>query len=317
MPPSRDGVGRGSAGRLPRRAWDALAGWGHLLGRAFWRGSVRFYNSDDLTYAASVAYYALLSLFPFCLLAFAILGSASSSVARRTAIVRFLLRYFPRHFEFLTSQLDALQSMRLRVGLGGAVALVWAALGVFSAISSAVNHAWGVERQRSYLRHKLFSFVMLVAAGALLGLALALTSAFEIVHASWFADVLGRFPALAVLGSFVVRYATTAILIVVVGLIYYFVPTATVRFRDVWPGAIMTGLLWRAALVGYSFYLRDISRLRLVHGSIAAVVVFLVWVYTSAVLLLYGVEFTAAYARLRGGPPDTAATPVRPPGLGP
>jgi membrane protein len=281
-----------------------VAGWFGLVGRAFWRGSVAFYNSDDLTHAASIAYYGLLSLFPFFLLLFSILAAFTSDVSRRMAVVSFLLRYFPTHFEFLSAQLDALQQMRLRVGVGGAAALVWAALGVFSAISSAVNHAWGVEKQRSYLRHKLFSFLMLLAAGVILVAALLLAGAVQVVHATWFAGIVDRFPGLQVLGSILVRYAATFLLTVVVGLIYYFVPSAKVRFRDVWPGAILTGVLWHLALEGFSFYVRDMSRFNLVHGSIAAVIVFLIWVYTSAVVLMYGVEFTAAYARLSRGRKD-------------
>jgi len=78
------------------------------------------------------------------------------------------------------------------------------------------------------------------------------------------------------------------------------VPNARVRFRDVWPGAIVTGVLWRLALAGFGWYVRDMSRFS-VHGSVAAVVVFLMWVYLSAVILLYGVQFTVAYARLRRG----------------
>ena len=283
-----------------------LVAWLHVVGRAFYRGSLEFYNSDDLTYAASVAYYGLLSLFPFFLLLFSILASVTSDITRRTAVVSFLLRYFPTQFDFLSAQLDALQQMRFRVGIGGAAALIWAALGVFSAVSSAVNHAWGVEKQRSYLRHKLFSFFMLLAAGLLLATALLLVSAFQIVHATWFATVVERFPGLQLLGSFVVRYAATLLLTVVVGLVYYFVPNAQVRFRDVWPGAILTGLLWHLALEGFSFYVRDMSRFNLVHGSVAAVIVFLIWIYTSAVVLMYGVEFTAAYARLRRGRADDA-----------
>jgi membrane protein len=282
-----------------RRAWRGVCAWFHLVGRAFWRGSLEFYNSDDMTYAASVAYYGLLSLFPFFLLVFSILASVTSDVSRRAAVITFLLRYFPTQFEFLSAQLDALQQMRFRVGIGGAAALIWAALGVFSAISSAVNHAWGVAKPRSYLRHQLFSFFMLLTAGLVLMLSLLLVSAFQIVHAPGFADLVGRVPALGVLGSFFVRYAATLLLTVVVGLIYYFVPNTEVRFRDVWPGAIVTGLLWHVALEGFSFYVRDMSRLNLVHGSMAAVVVFLIWVYTSSVILLFGVEFTAAYARLR------------------
>lgn len=289
--------------------------WLDLVGESLRKGSLEFYNSDDLTYAASIAYYALLSLFPFFLLLFSILASVTSDASRRTAVIDFLLNYFPTQFDFLSGQLDALQQMRFRVGIGGAAALVWASLGVFSAVSSAVNHAWGVEKQRSYLRHKLFSFFMLLAAGSLLMMALLLVSAFQIVHATWFAAVVARFPGLTVLGSLFVRYAATFMLTLVVGLVYYFVPNASVRFRDVWPGAILTGALWHAALEGFSFYVRDMSRFTEVHGSIAAVVVFLIWVYTSAVVLMYGVEFTAAYARLRRGRTEgaPAAPPLPPP----
>jgi membrane protein len=86
---------------------------------------------------------------------------------------------------------------------------------------------------------------------------------------------------------------------VVVGFIYYFVPNAEVRFRDVWPGAIVTGLLWKAALSAFAWFVRDLTSFARVNGSIAAVVVFLLWVYVQAVILLYGVEFTVAYAHLR------------------
>jgi membrane protein len=103
---------------------------------------------------------------------------------------------------------------------------------------------------------------------------------------------------------FAVQWASTALFIAVVGIIFYFVPNAKVRFRDVWVGAVVTGLLWRGALFGFSWYVRDMSRFNHIHGSIAAVVVFLIWIYTSAVLLLYGVEVTAANARLRRHRPD-------------
>jgi membrane protein len=80
--------------------------------------------------------------------------------------------------------------------------------------------------------------------------------------------------------------------------------------RDVWIGALVTGLLWKVALAGFSWYVRDMSRFTRVNGSIGAVIVFLAWVYVSAVILLYGVEFTAAYARLRRGrPEDVPAAP--------
>jgi membrane protein len=156
-----------------------------------------------------------------------------------------------------------------------------------------------VERTPSFFKHKLVAFLMLLAAGILLLLALALLSARSVVGASWFAVVLENVPALEWLRGIAVWWASTILFIFVTGLIYYFVPnTNKVRFRDVWPGAIVAGLLWRGALTGFSWYVRDLSRFS-VHGTIASVVVFLLWVYVSSVVLLYGVELTVAYAHIR------------------
>ena len=215
--------------RLPfvRRAWTRARAEIRLTALAIWRGATGIYHSNDLTFASSIAYYALLSLFPFFLLALAILANVTGNDADREVVIGFVLRYFPRQFEFVNTQLQAMQSAGLRLGVFGSILMVWAAMGVFS----------------------------------------------------------------------------TIIFIVLVGLIFYFVPNASVRFRDVWVGAVLTGLLWRVALAGFSRYVRDLHRFS-VHGSIAAVVVFLVWVYISAVILLYGVEVTAAYARLRRRRPD-------------
>ena len=101
------------------------------------------------------------------------------------------------------------------------------------------------------------------------------------------------------LGPAIYTSLTTFFLFVlIVGLIFYFVPNTPVRLRDVWPGAVLTAVLWRAAYEGFSWYARSWARAS-VHGSIATVVWFLIWIYISAVLLLYGVEFTAALARIR------------------
>ncbi len=289
---------------IVRRALVRFRGELRLTGLAIWRGFVGIYNSNDLTFASSIAYYTLLSLFPFFLLVFSILGSVTANTTDRTEILAFVLRYFPRQFEFVTTQLDALQQARVRLGVAGSLLMIWAAMGVFGAITSAVNHAWGVEKQPSYFKHKLISFVMLVAASLLLLAGLLLISAVNVIEARWFAVVLARTPGLTVMTHFAVRWASTVVLIMVVGLIFYFVPNAKVRFRDVWVGAIVTGLLWRGALFGFSWYVHDMTRYNNIHGSIAAVVVFLVWVYISAVLLLYGVEVTAANARLRRHRPE-------------
>ena len=297
------------AGAGGRRASDLAL----LAGRSAWAGLVGFYNSDNLTHAASIAYYALLSLFPFFLLAFALLGRVAANVEQRAAVFSFVLEYFPSQFEFITQQFDALRAGGATFGVGGTMALMWGAVGVFGAVSTAVNHAWGLAQPRSFWQQKLLSFLMLGVAGLILLAALLLVSATQVVGASWFAEILAQFPALLILRSLTVQSATTLLFILVVGLVYYFVPNTTVRFRDVWLGAVVTGLLWKGTLAAFSWYVRDMSRFTRVNGSIAVVIVFLIWVYTQAVILLYGAEFTASYARLlRGRSENAPATgPVR------
>ena len=276
---------------------------GVLTGHSLWRAVVGIANSDDLTHAASIAYYGLLSLFPFLLLVLSVIGSITTDDTSRVKMLEFVLRYFPTRFEFVTTQVDMFRQTRLQIGAAGGLALIWASLGVFGAISTAVNHAWGVEKQRSFLRHRMVSFLMMLAAGATLFLTVIVFSAGEVVETTWFAQVVERFPGLHTLTGLGVRYAATLMLIIGVGLVFYFIPNAKVRFRDVWVGAVITGLLWRGAYAGFAWYVRDLSRFS-IHGSIGAVVAFMLWTYISSVILLYGVEFTAAYGRLRRRRPE-------------
>jgi membrane protein len=283
----------------PQQALRSAASIPPALGLAAWRALVRFLNSDNLTYASSISFYALLSLFPLFLLLFSILGSATTDESSRLQVFNFVLRYFPRQFDFVTTQVDAFRQQRIQLGLFATLLMIWSALGVFGAVTTAVNYAWRVERHPNYFKHKLVAFLMLMASGGLLLAALVLISAGSIAETNWFAGVVASTRAFDWLQSLWARWASTLLFILVTGLIFYFVPnTNKVRFRDVWPGAIVAGLLWRMALRGFSWYVRDLSRFS-VHGTIASVVVFLLWVYVSAVVLLYGVELTVAYAQIR------------------
>jgi membrane protein len=232
--------------------------------------------------------------------------------ADRARVLSFLFRYFPARFDFLTDQLDAFRAERLSIGVAGGAALVWASLGFFGAVTSAVNEAWGVEKQRSFWKHRLVSFLMLVAAGGAMTIGLIVVSVVQVADASWFGQLLASARWLVALRTFLFQYLAMLLLVVGVGLVLYFIPNAKTRVRDVWVGALLTALLWRAAFAGFSWYIRQNEGLRMIHGSITTVVVFLLWIYVSSVILMYGVEFTAAYARLRRHRTDempAAATP--------
>lgn len=218
----------------------------------------------------------------------------------------------PAKVEFLT-QIPELGSRALQLGAAGTIVMLWAAMGVFGAVTSAVNHAWGVERPRGFWHHKLFTFVMLLAAGFLMVVALLIISAVQVSETGWFTTMAARWPWVGEVRGLLVRNVPTPLFVFVVGWIYYFAPNAKVRLRDVWVGALLAGLLWRGAFALLSWYLRDLSRFNM-HGSVTTVIAFLIWVYVSAVILLYGAEVSAAYARLRKQIPQTEpAAPEREP----
>jgi membrane protein len=296
-------VGVSRRGGAKQGTWPPLLvklGRGCLLsGRALREGLIEFYNSSNLTFASSIAYYSLLSLFPFLLLVLSVLARVAVRDGNTGPTLLDLVgSALPSQFDFLAQQFGELARAPLNLSLAGTLVTLWASMGVFGAITSAVNHAWGVEKNYSFLKHKLVAFMMLVAAGLLAVVAMTLAGATHVVQATWFADVLERYPQLGVMTGLSYSNAITPVFVVVVGLIYYFVPNTHVRLRDVWFGAIVAGVLWRLAFSGFAFYVRDFSRFT-VHGSVAAVVVFLVWVYLCAVILLFGAEVTAAWARLR------------------
>jgi membrane protein len=199
----------------------------------------------------------------------------------------------------MTDQLDAFRADRVRIGVAGGIGLVWASLGFFGAVTSAVNEAWGVEKQRSFWKHRLASFLLLVAATTAMAVALLFVSFLQVAEASRIGQALAGAQWFIGLQTFLFRYSALVFLMIGTALVFYFVPNARTRFRDVWVGAILTGFLWRVALSGFSWYVRQNERMMLIHGSITTVVVFLLWIYISSVILMYGVEFTAAYARLR------------------
>ncbi|HEX5070329.1 MAG TPA: YihY/virulence factor BrkB family protein [Vicinamibacterales bacterium] len=272
-------------GRTLRLAWRATRG-----------GVVEFYNSNNPTYSASIAYYALLSFPPFTLIVLSLVRQfAIVQTGSERAATDLIARALPSNFDFLSAQVIQLERAPVPLTIVGTILTIWASMGVFGAITAAVDHAWGTEKPRSYLRHQMLAFLMMLTAGAVFAISVLLMGVVHFTAGDWFSH---RFPGLIAYMGMAAHYWVTPVVILAMALLFRFAPNTRVRFRDVWFGAVLAGVLWRFALAGFSWYMDDVSRFS-IHGSIAAVVAFLVWVYLSAVILLYGVEVTACYARAR------------------
>jgi membrane protein len=264
--------------------------------------------SNDLTHAAAIAYYALLSLFPFLLLVVSLFGTLAADDDARAEVLSFLFRYFPTRFDFLVQQLDAFRQHPVGLSVTGGLGLVWGSLGVFGALTSAINEAWGVSKPRGFWKHRLASLLLFVAATGAMIVGLLLVSASHFVTQTVIGSTFANVWWIAFIRSLALQYMATVLFIVAVGLVYYLVPNERARFRDVWVGAIFTGVLWRGGFEIFSWMTSRNAQIQVVNGSIAVVVLFLMWVYVSSVILMYGVEFTAAHYRARRHPPAAVAS---------
>ena len=285
--------------RRGRRLWRPVRRELRLWGQAAWRALVGLVSRNDLTHAASIAYYALLSLFPFLLLIISILGAVTADETDRARVLGFVFRYFPTRLDFLTDQLDAFRAERLRIGVAGGLG---ARVGVarFLRCRDERGERSVGRREAAELLEASTGVVPHARGGEHRdGRGAAVRQLLQVAEASRVGQMLASAQWLVPLQTFLFRYLALMLLMFGTGLVFYFIPNARTRFRDVWVGAILTGLLWRAALSGFSWYVRHNQRLSMIHGSITTVVVFLLWIYISSVILMYGVEFTAAYARLR------------------
>ena len=91
-----------------------------MTGVAAWRGVIELVNSNDLTHSAAIAYYALLSFFPFLLLVLSIVGSITDNENDRLAVLTFVFRYFPTKLDFVSNQLQAFTANRVQLGVAAA-----------------------------------------------------------------------------------------------------------------------------------------------------------------------------------------------------
>jgi membrane protein len=81
--------------------------------------------------------------------------------------------------------------------------------------------------------------------------------------------------------------------------IFKVLPDATIKWKDIWPGAIATSLLFLVGKFAISFYISK-SEVGSTYGAAGSLVVLLLWVFYSAIILYFGAEFTKAYAIKRG-----------------
>jgi membrane protein len=258
--------------------------------------------------AAAISYYALLSLFPLLILLVSVIGIFLRSSSLQQDLVNEILDFLPltqdKGANEVSQAVRAIAGVSIPltiVGLGG---MAWSAGAMFGVIRSSLNVAWGSSHRRSFVRQKLLDFAMMAGFGGFFLLSIGTTGLLRATQEAS-SDLLGPLSGNSFFFWRAVSFAVPALLSLgAFAALYRYVPSAPVRMSGVWAGAVTAAFLFELAKNGFSFYLANFSRYDLVYGSLGAVVTFLVGLYLSAAVLLFGAEVAAEYPKVVSGQYD-------------
>jgi membrane protein len=259
-------------------------------------------DHDATTIGAALAFYTLLSLAPLVILSIA----AGSLLFGGTATEQHLIRQVrevagsttARFVQVLAEQAHK-PSSGASASVIGFITLFVGASGIFAELRSALNRMWDIHPQGgsgflAMIRERLLSIGMVLAVGFLLVVSLVVSTALAAVG-KFFGGLLPMPPAALNTLNFVLSFAGISVMF---ALVLRYVPDARLRWRAVSAGAIMSALLFTAGKSLISFYLGR-AAVGSLYGAGGATVALTAWVYYSALLFLFGAEFTCVYDHSR------------------
>jgi membrane protein len=249
-------------------------------------------NAGDM--AGSIAYYAILSIFPLLLGVIALLGLFLPSETVQAQIFQFSGRYLPGANQLIERNITRVIELRGSLGLLSVIGLFWTGSAIFGAIGRVINRAWGIYTYRPFYLRKLRDLTLAMGISLLFFLSMA-TTAFSSIIPVIDLPVL---ESLAVIAS---RLTGFFLIFVMIALLYKFMPNTRTSWRYIWPGATLAAVLFEIARTIFSIYLSEFASYDMIYGSVATAIVLLVWIYFSAFIIIIGAEFASEFGRYRKG----------------
>jgi len=248
--------------------------------------------------AASMAYYALFSLFPLML---ALVAAGSFVLDRQQVfqeVVNLVSNAFPISQNLIEENLRQVLKLRGAVGLISLGVALWSASGAFTILTRNINRAWTEAPPRSFLESRLVALGMVGSLAVLLVISLFLSTAL---------NVLSRFQVpLVDAESLYGKPIWTAMSNLVPWLfifllflaLYRWVPNAEVKWSAAFWAALAVALAWELAANAFAWYVGSgLARYRIVYGSLGTVVALMFWIYLSSWIIIFGAHLSAAVAR--------------------
>lgn len=258
--------------------------------------------------SAAMTYFTMLSLAPLLLIAITISGfifepgMVESEIVDKVGL--FTTESVAQTVASLITNATAEQMRRPKTGMvAGGISLfvlIYGASGVFAQLYDTFNQIWHVpiERRTGFrfnIKQRLIGISMVLVVGILLLVATFLDIA--VGEVSNF--VRETYPTVLTYIHLADRGISFLLLPIVLGLLFWLIPSTSVKFQDMWVAAMLTAFLLAASRYIIDGYLRFSSTSEL-YGSAGSLVVLLIWVYMTGLVIFYGASFSHAWARTFG-----------------
>ena len=276
-------------GRLP----VSLYHWLLLL----WRAIVNFGGDRVPQMAAAISYFALLSTFPFLLLALAIFGLVLRDEELQQRVLAEIVEALPIEAPTIEEALRNLAGGGASMGVVALVGTVIAATALARSLRGSLNVIFRAGQQRSLLRGWLVDLTVLPVLGLLFIASLLLSTVWRFAQAM--ADDLG-FEEVAPLWELGALAIPALLSFVGLLLLYLLLPNRPLHVLDLWPGALIAMVGFQIGTFAFSIYFENFGAYDIVYGSLGGVIALLAWVYVSSLILLFGAEVAAEASRRRG-----------------
>jgi membrane protein len=262
-----------------------------------------WWNDRAMSLGASIAFFTVFSLAPMLLAAIAVAGLAFGREAAQGAIVAELGGMIGTNE---ASALEAMIASASNVGSGiigttvGVVAFLLLVTGAVVELQDNLNIIWKAKPPASFgvmdfIRNRLLSFALVLGIGFLLLVSLVIDTGLTALGSYLEASFSGATVILRFLNS-LVSFGVAAVLF---AMIFKLLPSVEITWNDVLTGSLVTALLFTLGKFLIGYYLGK-SNVASSYGAAASIITILLWIYYSSLILLFGAEFTKAYAESRG-----------------
>jgi membrane protein len=255
------------------------------------RGAVaRFTAESGLFLAAGLAFFFLVCVIPLTLLGVSTVGFVLSRESAAHEVVGQLTRNFPVYHREITSAILRIIDSRAVTGLVGTAVLVFFSTPLFGATRLVLHRMLGVRAGRGYVRDLAVDTAMVLILTVLLFAASSVTWLFQ-----WFQELVTGPARLSTRGVYLTTVAFSVALSTAMFYIgYRYVPRRRPRPLSALVGGVLAGLLWEVAKQLFRLYIRKVGVYDQIYGPLGVLVAFVMFVYYSAVVFVFGAAYVAA-----------------------